>query len=128
MSEKRLKELLAKLMRAQDDVTHYNEAGPDYAHETDRLILERSDIRDAVISEFVTLRQQRDELLALCEDAYNVLVANRWKGRGTKSGQNLLCGLRGKIAALTDKSLREVQEAAEERAARAALARIKEPK
>ena len=125
MNDEKLKRLLIELMRAQDNVTHHNEAGPDYAHETGRLILERKDIRNAFASGVAALRQQRDELLAFCEDAYDVLVANRWKGRGTKSGQNLLCGLRGKIAALTGKSFREVQEAAEERAARAALASIK---
>ena len=73
--------------------------------------------------ELVRLVHQCDDLLTLCQQSYGVLVASRWDGRCTMEGQGLLCQLRNRIAELTGKTIQEVQEAAEEKAAKAIIAR-----
>ena len=55
-----LNSLLWDLLSAQDDVTHYNEKGPDYAEETRLAIAERNAIKQRLI-EFVEELEARNE-------------------------------------------------------------------
>ena len=61
MSEEKLRGLLGALISAQDAVTCAAELVPD--RETDdKLVTAYKNARNAILSEFAALRQQRDEL------------------------------------------------------------------
>lgn len=130
MSNLIVEEILDKTRHLWDEAVFIDsDSGLDITQPAERqayqngLLYMREAMIPFVCTRLIACQRQRDRLLALCQQSYEILVANRWDRRGTMEGQVLLCQLRGSIAELTGKTIREIQEAAEEKAAKAAIAR-----